>query len=47
MATLALIATARVRRPIGILTETDLLREIVRAEGCCCPEVEAIVVAYP
>lgn len=31
----------------GILTETDLLRQIVRADGCCCPDVEAIVVSYP
>jgi CBS-domain-containing membrane protein len=35
------------RRLVGILTESDLLREIVRADGCCCPEVESIVVSYP
>ena len=34
-------------RLLGILTETDLLREIVRADGWCCPEVETIVVSYP
>lgn len=34
-------------RLVGILTESDLLREIMRASGCCCPEVESIVVSYP
>jgi CBS domain-containing protein len=34
-------------RLVGILTETDLLREIVREDGWCCPEVETIVVSYP
>ena len=34
-------------RVVGILTETDLLRQIVRAAECCCPEVPAIVVSYP
>jgi acetoin utilization protein AcuB len=34
-------------RLLGILTETDLLRELVRADGCCCPEVESNVVSYP
>lgn len=33
-------------RPIGIITETDLLRQLVRADACC-PGVEAIVVSYP
>jgi CBS domain-containing protein len=35
------------KRLVGILTETDLLREIVRADRWCCPEVESIVVPYP
>ena len=35
------------QRPVGILTETNLLREIVRADGACCPEVETIVVSFP
>lgn len=34
-------------RPVGMLTETNLLREIVRADGACCPEVETIIVSYP
>jgi acetoin utilization protein AcuB len=34
-------------RLLGIVTETDLLRELVRADGWCCPEVESIVVSYP
>lgn len=33
-------------RIVGILTETDLLRQIVGVNSCC-PEVEAIVVSYP
>jgi acetoin utilization protein AcuB len=33
-------------RPLGILTETDLLRQICRADPCS-PEVEYIVVSYP
>ena len=32
---------------MGILTETDMLRLIVRADACCCPEVEEIVVSFP
>jgi len=32
---------------VGILTEADLLRQIVRADGYCCSEVESIVVSYP
>jgi acetoin utilization protein AcuB len=32
-------------RVVGILTETDLLRELVRADRWCCPEVESIVVS--
>jgi len=31
----------------GIITETDLLRELVREDGWCCPDVETIVVSYP
>ena len=34
-------------RVIGIVTETDLLRELVRADRLCCPDVEAIVVSFP
>ncbi len=34
-------------RVVGILTETDMLRQIVRADACCCPEVEEIVVSFP
>jgi CBS domain-containing protein len=34
-------------RVVGILTETDLLRRIVKADACCCPEVEEIVVSFP
>jgi len=34
-------------RLLGIITETDLLRELVRADRWCCPEVESIVVSYP
>jgi acetoin utilization protein AcuB len=33
-------------RIVGIVTETDLLRQIVGANACCS-EVEAIVVSYP
>lgn len=33
-------------RPIGIITETDLLRQICRADQCS-PDVEYIVVSYP
>jgi CBS domain-containing protein len=32
---------------VGIVTETDLLRRIVRNAECCCPEVPAIVVSFP
>ncbi len=34
-------------RLVGILTETDLLRHIVRADERTCLEVEEIVVSYP
>ncbi|MBI4637737.1 MAG: CBS domain-containing protein [Candidatus Rokubacteria bacterium] len=33
-------------RVVGILTETDLLRRIVRADACA-PEVETIIVSFP
>jgi acetoin utilization protein AcuB len=33
-------------RPIGIITETDLLRHICQAQTCT-PDVEYIVVSYP
>lgn len=33
-------------RVVGILTETDVLRQVVRADAGCT-EVEAIVVSYP
>lgn len=32
---------------VGILTESDLLREICRADAACSPEVADIVVSYP
>ena len=34
-------------RVVGILTETDLLRQIVRSAECCCSDVPAIVVSFP
>ena len=34
-------------RVVGIVTETDLLREILRAAECCCPEIPDIVVSFP
>src|SRR5262249_27731113 len=34
-------------RVVGIITETDLLRQIVRAEEARTPECEAIVVSFP
>ena len=33
-------------RPVGIITETDLLRQICRP-GTCSPDVDYIVVSYP
>jgi len=33
-------------RVVGIVTETDLLRTIVRSNACCA-DVETIVVSYP
>ena len=32
---------------VGMLTETDMLRQIVKVDSCCCPDVETIVVSYP
>jgi len=34
-------------RVVGILTETDMLRQICRANAYCSPEVAEIVVSYP
>jgi acetoin utilization protein AcuB len=34
-------------RVVGILTETDMLRRIVAADGECDSEVEEIVVSFP
>jgi len=34
-------------RVVGIVTETDILREICRADQLCSPEVADIVVSYP
>lgn len=34
-------------RVIGMLTETDLLRQICRADAACAPGVAEIVVSYP
>lgn len=33
-------------RVVGIITETDLLRHIVKADACC-QDVETIIVSYP
>ena len=32
---------------VGILTETDVLRRIVRVDASCSPGVEEIIVSYP
>jgi hypothetical protein len=34
-------------RLVGIITETDLLRELCRADAACSPEVTDVVVSYP
>lgn len=34
-------------RVVGIVTETDLLRQLCRANASCSPEVTEIVVSYP
>jgi acetoin utilization protein AcuB len=35
------------KRLVGILTETDLLRHVVRVDATCPPECAEIIVAYP
>jgi CBS domain-containing protein len=35
------------RRVLGILAETDLLRQICRADAACPPECAEIIVPYP
>jgi CBS domain-containing protein len=32
---------------VGIVTETDVLRRIVRVDANCSPGVEEIIVSYP
>ena len=34
-------------RVVGILTETDMLRQICRADAACSPECADIIVSYP
>jgi CBS domain-containing protein len=34
-------------RMVGILTEVDVLRQIVRADATCTPECAEIIVAHP
>lgn len=34
-------------RLVGIITETDLLREICRADQTCSPDLTDVVVSYP
>ncbi|PWU19394.1 MAG: hypothetical protein C5B48_13655 [Candidatus Rokuibacteriota bacterium] len=34
-------------RVVGILTETDLLRQICRANAACSPECAEIIISYP
>ena len=34
-------------RVVGILTETDVLRHIVRADAACAPECAEIIVSFP
>jgi CBS domain-containing protein len=34
-------------RLVGIVTETDILRVVCRADAECSPEVSAVVVTYP
>jgi CBS domain-containing protein len=34
-------------RVVGIVTETDLLRQICRADAACSPDIAEIVVSYP
>src|SRR5262245_52500948 len=35
------------RRVVGIVTETDLLRQICQADAGCSPECTEIIVSYP
>ena len=32
---------------VGIITQTDLLRQICRADGVCAPECADVIVSYP
>ncbi len=34
-------------RVVGILTETDVLRHVVRADAACAPECAEIIVSFP
>ena len=34
-------------RVVGIITETDLLRQICRADAACSPGCAEIIVSYP
>ena len=34
-------------RMVGIITEVDILREIVRADATCGPECAEVIVSYP
>jgi acetoin utilization protein AcuB len=34
-------------RVVGIVTEADLLKQLIREAECCCAEVPAIVVSFP
>ena len=32
---------------VGIVTETDVLRQICKVDAACCTDVAEIVVSYP
>jgi acetoin utilization protein AcuB len=34
-------------RVVGMLTETDVLRKVVRADATCAPECAEIIISYP
>jgi CBS domain-containing protein len=34
-------------RMVGIVTEVDILRQIVRADATCVPECAEVIVPYP
>jgi len=34
-------------RVVGIVTEVDVLRQIVRADATCAPECAEVIVSYP